>query len=169
MDKKYCINCGTENKPDSVYCISCGSSLETNTIETVQKPKKKKGKGLIITLIILLVIAGLIFGGVYLYKKINFFSDPFPNIDTLEGTPKKSLSGQLEDDLNSGKINVDAYIRELAKSVKEPVLINENYSNLDNDFNDMNYLFKIANENVDSLSPETVKYLYDLYTMNIIV
>ena len=81
MDKKYCSNCGAENKTSSAYCISCGNSLVEKT-EPVQK--KKKGKGCLIALIVVLLIAGLVVGGIFLYKKLVYFEDPFEDETTIK-------------------------------------------------------------------------------------
>ncbi|MBR4830482.1 MAG: zinc ribbon domain-containing protein [Bacilli bacterium] len=159
---KYCTNCGFENNDSAQFCTNCGNTFEVNT-----KPKKKKGKGCLIALIIILLIAGLIVGGIFLYKKFIYFEDPF--VDETIITNNKSLTGKLEDDLNNGRITKDEYIKQLAYSIKEPVLINESYSDLDNDFNDINYLFQKANEMGNDLSDETIKYLFDIYMMDDVI
>ena len=167
MDKKYCTNCGSENNVDAEYCINCGNSLVTKTVVPTEAPKKKKKKGGLVALIVILLIAGLIVGGIFLYKKLTYFEDPFGDLSEIDSTINtKTVLGQLEEDLNSGKITKDEYIKQLAYSVKEPVLVSESYSGLDNDFNDMNYLFSKANEMANDLSTETVKYLYDIFMMN---
>ena len=161
MDKKYCTNCGSENNVDAEYCINCGNSLVTKTVVPTEVPKKKKKKGGLVALIVILLIAGLIVGGIFLYKKLTYFEDPFGDIDdlgkTTEVTEIKTFTSVLSDDLESGKINADQYIMQLAYSLYEPdkSVYDLTYS----DMVDSYYLYEEAEKYADSLSKETLTYL----------
>ena len=55
----------------------------TITVPLEPKKKKKGLKGFIIFLIVVLIIGGLIFGGIKLYKHLTYVEDPFPDIDSI--------------------------------------------------------------------------------------
>ena len=83
-----CCNCGAEIKDDSLFCPNCGGRQEEGNGEikeaaveavaqavqqnTANVPEKKKsGKGLIIALVFLLVLAGAGAGGYFYLKSKN--------------------------------------------------------------------------------------------------
>lgn len=72
---KYCTNCGKKLEPDELFCTNCGAkvpqkdrhdaaqSKPTNETHRIQSSKKKLSKGwiIVISLIILVLVAALIF------------------------------------------------------------------------------------------------------------
>ncbi len=155
MDKKYCSNCGVENESNSAYCISCGNSLEE---KTEQVKKKKKGKGCLIALIVILLIAGLIVGGIFLYKKLTYFEDPFEEPTVKTSVDIKSFNEQLNEDLASGKISKDQYVIQIAYALYEPDRVLYDSNDIESvDFEDLSRaLEKYGNE----LSYDTMLYIY---------
>ena len=182
MDKKYCTNCGTENVSNASFCISCGSSFETKPVEenvveetpivnetpvvntevqtpsvTSEPPKKKKGKGCLIAIIVILLIAGLIVGGIFLYKKLTFFEDPFVDENSVS-VESKTIIEKLDEDLSNGKIDKNQYVMQIAYELYEPALATYGDSSINTvDFYD---LYNKVKEYSNDLSEDTLLYIY---------
>ena len=119
-----------------------------NTIQETQAPlespkKKKKGKGVIVFLLIVAIIVGIIFGVKYFLNKSNDFEDPFPDIDYIgmsdEDYLKKydidnSFTYNIENDYANGVITKDQYLLQLAYSIYEPNKMDDKYKSLTNDY-----------------------------------
>lgn len=146
-------------------------------VEPTQAPKKK-GKGLkvfILILIILLVIGGLIFGGIKLFKKNTTIEDPFADIDTLGVTNTDNLdiaasfTDTIEYDYANGAINKDQYLLQLAYSIFEPNKLEEKYKSLDNDYANPRDLYeKFFDLNENEVSNETIKYIFGKYMLDFV-
>lgn len=172
MDKKYCSNCGVENEFDSGFCINCGTSLTGNPVEEVKtevsvKPKKKKGKGCLIALIIILLIAGLIVGGIFLYKKLTYFEDPFETSKPVSSlSESNSFIKNLDNDYANGVITKDKYYEQLAYSIYEPAKLDSKYSSLKLDYANPSDLLDDVLTSNDGISYETYSYVIGKYGLD---
>ena len=142
------------------------------TITVPLEPKKKKGgflKGLIIFLIVVLIIGGLIFGGIKLYKHLTTIEDPFPDIDSYGAVTetKPSFTATIDADYANGVINKDQYLMQLAYSIFEPSKLDAKYSSLNNDYLNPRDLFEeLFSSNIDEISTQTKAYIYGKYIIN---
>ncbi|NLD79153.1 MAG: zinc ribbon domain-containing protein [Mollicutes bacterium] len=151
-----CKNCGTENLVGTEKCTNCGF---------VFNQKNKKKNGIIIFLIILLILIGAF---IFWKEKINKFKDPFTEvnmklpIDIISNRvyeEKETISGILEEEYKSERINADKYIKELAYSFYDYDKLDYKYKNSGSGLIDPNYLIEKAAAVADSLSPETARYI----------
>lgn len=147
-------------------------STPVMNIEPEKPKKKKKGlKGFIIFLIVVLIIGGLIFGGIKLYKHLTYVEDPFPDIDTIGVSKehKDSFLISLESDYKNGVINKDQYLMQLAYSIFEPAKLDVKYNSLDINYVNPNDLFDMFIDSKEGeLSPDTAAYISKLYFMDYI-
>ena len=178
-----CSKCGNDNIDGNLYCSSCGEALTASetpiekpeVVQPVQKPKKKKGKGCLIALIVLLLIAGLIVGGIFLFKKLTYFEDPFPDTDYLNNYQKSnnytsvtSFTAKIEEDYKNGVINTDKYMLQLAYSIYNPDLLDPAYTTLINDYKNPRDLFSKFGNNLDQLSDDTKAYIFGKYSLDFV-
>lgn len=160
-----CSNCGFVNKEEAKFCGSCGIKLEQRR----HKNNKKKIFVSIILIFILIFVLTFIFN----FNKESIFDDPFQDVDKLlmnngfQYSDKKleinSLVNSLEEDYNSGKITADEYIMQLAYSVYEIDKLDDKYKNLDFGVVDYNTIYEKADELIDNISSDTIKYLLEKY------
>jgi hypothetical protein len=183
----FCISCGSgfETKPVEETVVEAPTvteqPVEVASVPTVEEtpevttdmptqvvtpepPKKKKKKGGLIALIVILLIAGIIVGGIFLYKKLTYFEDPFVEDPVVDSITQKSFEEQLNEDLANGKLTVDEYVMQLAYALYEPDKVLENYTGSDSiEFTDVYESLEKYGEN---LSYETVLYIYKKYNLS---
>jgi hypothetical protein len=156
--------------------VKVAEPVQTDFEPLPEPPKKKrKGKGFLIFLIVVLIIGGLIFGGIKLFKYLTRIDDPFPDIDAL-GTPGAKTSEiseytltsleQIDEDYKNGSITADQYIMQLAYATYDINSMDERYKSLDYDFIDTEQLFSKASEVIDELSENTINYLVEKYSLS---
>ncbi len=165
-----------QNVQDNLEVLPTSNTYqETPSVQPVQpvepeRPKKKKKglKGLIIFLIVLLIIGGLIYGGIKLYKHLTYVDDPFEDIDLVgednlknaiyaeEDTSLSSLE-QLELDYKNKTITADQYVTELLYLTYDPGKVDPKYGYLGLEQVDPSYLFGEIEPIVKQLSQETLK------------
>lgn len=180
-----CNNCGFENVSGAEFCGNCGNSLIQNKehqninneqLSTSQPQKKKSNKKLFIILGVLLGIVAIVIAIILIINKVNKFDDPFDDIDDLTvvdtTTSKKgfdesnSFTKKIEEDYKNGNLSKDEYIMQLAYSIYDTSKINYKYKSSKLDFNEPTELFKKFGSMINELSDDTVKYVFEKYTLS---
>ena len=165
-----CSNCGFVNKEEAKFCGSCGIKLEQRR----HKNNKKKIFVSIILIFILIFVLTFIFN----FNKESIFDDPFQDVDTLllnhyqydsEGIKINSLVNLLEEEYNSGKITADEYIMQLAYSVYDIGKLDNNYKMLDFEPVDYKIIYEKADELLNDISANTIKYLFEKYFLSNVI
>lgn len=147
----------------------------TITVPLEPKKKKKGLKGFIIFLIVVLIIGGLIFGGIKLYKHLTYVEDPFPDIDSIGAVteepydPTNSFTNSIKFDYENGYINTDQYMMQLAYSIFDSNKLYDKYKSLDNDYANPRELFDTYEEKAPELSDETKQYIISKYFGDFII
>ncbi len=147
-------------------------------VQTYTEPPKKKRKGLkglIIFLIIVLIIGGLIYGGIKLYKHLTYVDDPFEDIDSIgednlrnaiyaEEDNSYSSLGQLELDYKNKVITADQYATELLYLTYDQGKVSPEYGYLGLEQVTPTYLFSELEPIMKDLSPETLQNIAEYYS-----
>lgn len=166
-----CQKCGHINEMSAQFCGNCGSKLIAEQPTSSSRLSRKK---ILILLGIIIGIFVILLIGFMLNKKGNF-KDPFADINELpsietENTTNmhkevNSFAKNIENEYKRGRITSDEYIIQLAYSVFEQNKLSSKYKKMELDFNEPNELFERAGAMVDKLSPETLAYIFEKYTL----
>ena len=95
--------CGYQNEPDDFYCAQCGRKLG----------RKKGGKGWIIAIVAVLLVAALVVGAWFLFR--DKLVDPEPTETTEDGnvgTPNEPGGVRPGEDVDSGETHADGWNEE---------------------------------------------------------
>lgn len=107
---KCCPQCETQLNADAMFCKECGTSLNNDELNVVNdKSPKKKDKGLIF-LIILLIIVLIGCSGVvgYIYSQNNAFKIETPNIEEpINETDDKVVEETKKEDVSNTDVGVE--------------------------------------------------------------
>ena len=146
--------------------VQVAEPVQTNFEPLPEPPKKKKkGKGFLIFLIVVLIIGGLIFGGIKLFKYLTRIDDPFPDIDTLGVTETIDYTNYLEEDYKNGTISADTYAAQSALAIFEPDKVDEKYKSTIINYQEPSYIYEFVAEHSDEISYDVKAYIYSKYLL----
>lgn len=178
-----CSKCGTSNNANTKYCFKCGfeniSNGNFSSSVNQGNSNKKKNKTIIVIFSILLILVLLIFILMLIFKKSDKFNDPFKNVEDLVKT-YEGYSNFIGEEVNFGgymlsqefkenNITADEYIMQLAYSIYEPNKLDYKYKDLEFGISDPGELFDKMIELANSLSDDTLKYVFGKYTLSDVV
>ena len=176
-----CNNCGFENKNEGEYCGNCGNRLITNkelndNNRQFQNLKPLKRKDIKKIFVMLGILLGITITIVLIINQLNKFKDPFDDIDDLNivdiTSSKKgfdesnSFTKKIEEDYKNGVLSKDEYIMQLAYSIYDTSKINNKYKLAKLNFNEPTELFEKFEGMINELSDDTIKYIFEKYTLS---
>lgn len=177
-----CNKCEFENTNDAVFCVNCGNKLikkygqiNNNQIKNSQKSKKNKKTRLILIGVLIVIVVSII--AIYIYlNKSNKFEDPFDDINTLVSSDihkfqnkideSNSFTKKIEEDYKNKQLTKDEYLMQLAYSIYDYNKLDLKYKSTNIDFNEPNNLFEKFESMVNELNDDTIKYIFEKYTLS---
>lgn len=107
---KRCPKCGTQLNADAMFCKECGTSLNNNELNAVNdKGHKKKDKGLIFLIILLIIVligCSCVVG--YIYYQNNTYKIETPNIEEpINETDDKVVEENKKEDVSNADVDVE--------------------------------------------------------------
>ncbi len=186
-----CDKCGFENLNHAEFCSNCGNRLVNNNQNdnmqvnnqnnnTVQQnntnDNKKKSNSKIIIICVVMAIILIIIAGIFIYKKLSKFDDPFEDVDNLSSVEvtddglygvdiEKTSYSKIEEDYKNGKLSKDEYIMQLGYSFFDEDKMNSKYkSNSELKVNPVRF-FEKTDELINDLSEDTQMYVIKKYLL----
>lgn len=156
---KCCPKCGTQLNADAMFCKECGTSLDNNENNVVnEKAQKKKDKGLIwliILLIVVLIGCSAVVG--YIYYQNNAFKIETSQLeDVVNETDDKVVEEIKKDDVSNEEADVE--IKDVEENKLDEFDIEEEVLRIRSLYNDtQSNLSKLTKKTMDN---GVVKY-YD--------
>lgn len=176
-----CNNCGFENTNEGEFCGNCGNRLIINkelndNNRQFQNLKPLKRKDIKKIFVMLGILLGITITIVLIINQLNKFKDPFDDIDDLNivdiTSSKKgfdesnSFTKKIEEDYKNGVLSKDEYIMQLAYSIYDTSKINNKYKLSKLNFNEPTELFEKFEGMINELSDDTIKYIFEKYTLS---
>ena len=155
-----CPHCNSPLKDGALFCGECGKSLEDEVEKcTPSVPKKKKDKGLvflIVLLVVVLIASASVIG--YIYFQNNSVNIETPNIEMFTDDNKEEGSDIEE----NGEVTSDE--TDVIEDLEEPEYIDDNF-NVEDEVLRIRGLYNTTQSNLSSLTKDSsesgkVKY-YD--------